>query len=72
MITQADIENMSREEKLQAMEVLWQEISKEEPATDSPDWHAELLAETRSRVSAGTEGSVDWDEAKRRLRHQSQ
>jgi phosphoribosylanthranilate isomerase len=72
MITQADIQNMSREEKLRAMEVLWQEISKEEPAPESPDWHAELLDETRSRVSAGREGRVDWDEAKRRLRHKSQ
>ena len=72
MITKAEIENMSREEKLRAMEVLWQEISKEEPAPESPDWHAELLEETHSRVSAGTEGRVDWEEAKRRLRHQGQ
>ncbi len=72
MITQADIENMSREEKLRAMEVLWQEISKEEPAPESPDWHAELLEETQSRVAAGTEGRVDWEDAKRRLRYQSQ
>ncbi len=72
MITQADIENMSREEKLRAMEALWEEISKEEPAVQSPDWHADLLEETQSRVSAGTEGRVDWEEAKRRLRHRDQ
>ena len=72
MITQADIENMSRDEKLRAMEALWQEISKEEPAPESPDWHVDLLEETQSRVSAGTEGRVDWEEAKRRLRHQRQ
>jgi hypothetical protein len=36
MITQADIENMTREEKLRAMEALWQEISKEDPAPKSP------------------------------------
>jgi hypothetical protein len=72
MITQADIQNMSREEKLRVMEALWEAISKEEPAPESPDWHAELLKETQSRVSAGTEKLVDWDEAKRRLRHQGQ
>jgi multiple sugar transport system permease protein len=43
MITHADIENMSREEKLRAMEALWQEISKEDPAPESPAWHAEVL-----------------------------
>ena len=68
MITQADIENMSREEKLRAMEALWQEISKEDPAPESPAWHGEVLEQTRSRVSAGTEQAVDWEEAKRRLR----
>ncbi|MFP4010420.1 MAG: addiction module protein [Spirochaetaceae bacterium] len=68
MITSADIENMSREEKLRAMEVLWQEISKEDPALESPEWHGEVLEQTRSRVSAGTEQVVDWGEAKRRLR----
>lgn len=68
MITQADIENMSREEKLRAMEALWQEISKEDPAPESPAWHGEVLEQTRSRVSTGTEQAVDWEEAKRRLR----
>ena len=70
MITHADIQNMSREEKLRAMEVLWQEISKEDPVPESPGWHGEVLEQTRSRVSAGTEQVVDWEEAKRRLRSQ--
>ena len=70
MITHADIENMSREEKLRAMELLWQEISTEDPAPESPGWHGEVLEQTRSRVSAGTEPVVDWEEAKRRLRSQ--
>ena len=70
MITHADIENMSREEKLRAMEALWQEILKEDPAPESPGWHGEVLEQTRSRVSAGTEQVVDWEEAKRRLRSQ--
>ena len=68
MITHADIENMSREEKLRAMEALWQEIAKEEPAPESPAWHGEVLEQTRSRVAAGTEQVMDWKEAKRRLR----
>ena len=68
MITDAEIENMSREEKLRAMEALWQEISKEDPAPESPAWHAEVLKQTGSRVAAGTEQVVDREEAKRRLR----
>ena len=68
MITHADIENMSREEKLRTMEALWQEISKEDPSLESAAWHREVLEQTRSRVAAGTEQVVDWEEAKRRLR----
>ena len=51
-----------------AKEALWQEISKEDPALESPAWHGEVLEQTRSRVAAGTAQIVDWDEAKRRLR----
>ena len=69
MITHADIEDMSREEKLRAMEVLWQEISREDPVSESPAWHGEVLERTRSRVFAGTEQLVDWEEAKRRLQN---
>ena len=68
MITQADIAGMSREEKLRNMETLWQEILKEQPAPDSPAWHAEALEQTRSRVSAGTEQTLDWEDAERTLR----
>ena len=60
MITLADIENMSREEKLRAMEALWQEISKEDPAPESPAWHGEVLKQPRSRAANGTEQVVDW------------
>lgn len=68
MITHTDIENMSREEKLRAMEALWQEISKEEPLPESPAWHGVVLKHTQSQVSAGAEQAMDWEEAKRRLR----
>lgn len=71
MITRSDIEDMSPEEKLRTMELLWQEISREESAVESPRWHSELLEQTRSDLSAGTEHSVDWEQAKRRLRHES-
>lgn len=67
MITQVDIESMSREEKLRTMEALWQEISKEDPGLESPAWHGEILEQTRSRVSEGSERTMDWEEAKRRL-----
>jgi hypothetical protein len=71
MLTHAQIEKMSREEKLRTMETLWEVISKEEPGPESPEWHGEVLVETRSRLSAGAEKGLEWEEAKRRLRHQT-
>ena len=53
MVMHADIENISREEKLRAMEALWQEISKEDPAPESPAWHADAKP---GLMSNGREG----------------
>ena len=68
MITHDDIQRMSREEKLRAMEALWREISNEEPVPESPAWHGEALEQTQARLAARTERTLDWGDAKRRLR----
>lgn len=62
------IERMSRSEKLQAMEALWADLSKDESAVVSPAWHGQVLRETRARAVAGRERCVEWATAKRDLR----
>jgi hypothetical protein len=44
---------MSLEEKLQAMESLWEDLSRELDRIESPSWHQDLLKETESRVESG-------------------
>ncbi len=62
------IEQMSREEKLQTMEAIWAELSKAEVELESPAWHEGALSETEARVAAGQERIADWETAKRELR----
>jgi len=58
---------MSREEKLQALEAIWADLSKDAATVESPPWHEDVLKETQSRLSAGQERVLDWAEAKREL-----
>lgn len=63
---------MSSEEKLRAMEDLWQSLSREEARLESPPWHREALRETAARHDAGEEQPIDWNTAKRELRNREQ
>jgi transcriptional regulator of aromatic amino acid metabolism len=38
---------------LQAMEALWEDLSREPDRVESPSWHQDLLKETESRVESG-------------------
>ena len=62
------LHQMSRLEKLSAMESLWADLSRDEQALESPGWHADALQETERRVSAGEEKPLDWEAAKKELR----
>ena len=61
------IEKMSWDEKLRAMEELWESLSRTEARLESPTWHKDALRETVARYDAGEERSIDWDAAKREL-----
>lgn len=64
----AAIQQMSWEEKLRALEELWEAITREGDRYESPGWHQEALSETRQKVESGSEEPIDWATAKRELR----
>ena len=68
MTTAIQIERMSREEKLQTMEAIWADLSRDDAGVESPAWHQEALKETEARVAGGQEQIADWTTAKRDLR----
>lgn len=63
------IERMSIEEKLQAMESLWNDLCTRAGGPDSPEWHLEALDERLAAVDAGKDRFEDWEVAKRKIRN---
>src|SRR5436309_4495409 len=63
---------MSRTDKLMALEALWEDLARNEAEFVSPAWHAEELAATERRVNSGEEQFVDWESAKKQLRSRSE
>jgi hypothetical protein len=56
--------NMFRDEKLRAIEELWESVSREEARLESPPWYQDALRETGARRDAGKEQPIDWDATK--------
>lgn len=72
-MTQPEIAKLPIEEKLQLMESLWDALCHEPTMENAiPPWHADVLAERRARLDAGEETISDWDEAKKRIRGQTE
>ena len=63
-----DIGHLSKEDKLRAMEAIWEDLSKEDTEVESPKWHQEALQETEQRLNLRKEKKVDWQTAKKDLR----
>jgi hypothetical protein len=67
MIRVADIERMSLEERLQAMELLWCSLRRESESVPSPEWHGEVLAERLAKVEREEAKFLSVSEVKARL-----
>jgi hypothetical protein len=63
-----DIEKMTLEEKLRAMEALWTDLSRHEENIQSPPWHEQILKEREAEVKSGQAKFESWEDAKRELR----
>ncbi len=48
-----EIKKMSRVERLQAMEALWDSLIDEESEIESPEWHRDVLEERRRKIQTG-------------------
>jgi hypothetical protein len=62
------LDQMSLSEKLQVMEALWEDLSRNSDALDSPVWHETVLEEREKRIAAGEAHFSDWDQAKADIR----
>jgi putative addiction module component (TIGR02574 family) len=48
-----EIKKMSRIERLQAMEALWDSLIDEESEIKSPEWHRDILEERKRKIETG-------------------
>ena len=61
------LENMSVEEKLQAMESLWDDLCSQADGVPSPSWHQRELAGREAGEQRGDDRFEDWEAAKRKI-----
>jgi len=67
MIGTLEIEQMSRTEKLQAMELIWRSITAKPGKLESPNWHKQILAKRLAKVEAGKGEFLTLTQLKKRL-----
>jgi len=67
MATPLAIDQMTIEEKLQAMEALWNDLCQHEAALPVHDWQKEILDGRERLIENGETRFLDWEEAKQRI-----
>jgi putative addiction module component (TIGR02574 family) len=62
------LEKMSRKEKIQAMESLWDDLCRHAEKLQSPEWHGAVLEQREANLRVGEAEFSDWDATKKRIR----
>jgi hypothetical protein len=61
------LKDMTIEEKLKVMEMLWDDLSRNADQLTPPGWHQETLAGREVAIARGEEIFEDWETAKRKI-----
>jgi hypothetical protein len=62
------LKEMSLHEKLAAMELLWDDVTRCPESVESPAWHKDILDERRQRVANAEAQFTAWETAKTEIR----
>ncbi len=62
------ISRLSLAQKLDLMETLWADLSRDEGKLESPAWHGVVLKEREEAYVAGKLKAADWEQAKKRIK----
>lgn len=49
-----DLRNLSKTDRLQAMEIIWDSLLNDDAEITSPDWHENILEERKAKMANGT------------------
>ena len=67
MPVELQIAAMTLEEKLRAMEALWDDLCRREESVPVPQWHKDILDERERLIEQGKAQFIDWETAKKRI-----
>lgn len=59
---------LSVAQKLDLMETLWADLTRDEKNLKSPAWHETVLKDREQAFTAGKVTMSDWEQAKRRIK----
>ncbi len=62
------LDKMTTEEKLLALEEIWEDLCRTSDNIPSPNWHVGVLEERQKRVQDGSAEFVEWARAKQNIR----
>jgi hypothetical protein len=66
------LDKMTTEEKLLALEEIWEDLCRLPDNIPSPAWHGSVLEERQQRVEEGSSAFVEWTRAKQNIRDATQ
>jgi len=67
MSTTLQLEKMTMLEKISAMELLWDDITRDSKKYPSPNWHKEILRQREEMLKNGEAVFEDWEKVKKEL-----
>jgi putative addiction module component (TIGR02574 family) len=62
------ISRLSLAQKLDLMETLWADLTRDEKKLESPAWHGTVLEDREKALKAGKVTVSDWEQAKKRIK----
>ncbi len=60
-----NVQEMTIAEKLQTMEMLWDDLCRNVPEMESPAWHGKILRQREEHLKQGEDSFEDWEQAKK-------
>jgi hypothetical protein len=70
MAASLPLDEMTVEEKIQAMEALWDDLCRRAGALASPGWHGDVLADREAAIGRGDDEFEEWETAKQKIEKQ--
>ncbi|MCU1265047.1 MAG: uncharacterized protein JWM21_1365 [Acidobacteria bacterium] len=67
MATELQLDQMTIEEKLRAMEAIWEDLCQHD-AVPVPQWHKDILDSRRRLIDEGKAEFIDWETAKKQIK----